>query len=389
MTKSNRQHGPNTRAIHGGQKVDPSTGAVIPPIYATSTFVQSSPGVHQGFEYARSQNPTRMAFEAALADSEGGVAAYAFASGLAAEATVLDLLEHGSHVVASEDIYGGSWRLFHRVRSHSAKLSVTHVDTANAQAVEAAMTPRTALIWVETPGNPLLRLADLGAIAAIGRQRRILTLVDNTFASPAVQRPFDHGIDIVVHSVTKYIGGHSDIVGGAVVVRDDPELAARLGFLQNATGAILDPFSSFLGLRGIKTLPLRMERHAANALAVATWLEGHPAVDRVIYPGLPSHPQHQLAKRQMKNGGGMVSVLIKGSEAQAVAVLERFKLFALAESLGGIESLVGHPWTMSHGSVPEERRKALGVAPNLLRLSVGIEDAEDLLDDLDEALAVL
>ena len=389
MTKSNRQHGPNTRAIHGGQKVDPSTGAVIPPIYATSTFVQSSPGVHQGFEYARSQNPTRMAFEAALADSEGGVAGFAFASGLAAEATVLDLLEHGSHVVASEDIYGGSWRLFHRVRSHSAKLSVTHVDTANAQAVEAAMTPRTALIWVETPGNPLLRLADLGAIAAIGRQRRILTLVDNTFASPAVQRPFDHGIDVVVHSVTKYIGGHSDIVGGAVVVRDDPELAAQLGFLQNATGAILDPFSSFLGLRGIKTLPLRMERHAANALAVATWLEGHPAVDRVIYPGLPNHPQHQLAKRQMKNGGGMVSVLIKGSEAQAVAVLERFKLFALAESLGGIESLVGHPWTMSHGSVPEERRKALGIAPNLLRLSVGIEDAEDLLDDLDEALAVL
>ena len=389
MNKSNRQHGPNTRAIHGGQKVDPSTGAVIPPIYATSTFVQSSPGVHQGFEYARSQNPTRMAFEAALADSEGGVAAFAFASGLAAEATVLDLLEHGSHVVASEDIYGGSWRLFHRVRSHSAKLSVTHVDTANAQAVEAAMTPRTALIWVETPGNPLLRLADLGAIAAIGRQRRILTLVDNTFASPAVQRPFDHGIDMVVHSVTKYIGGHSDIVGGAVVVRDDPELAARLGFLQNATGAILDPFSSFLALRGIKTLPLRMERHAANALAVATWLEGHSEVDRVIYPGLPSHPQHQLAKRQMKNGGGMVSVLIKGTEAQAVAVLERFKLFALAESLGGIESLVGHPWTMSHGSVPEERRKALGIAPNLLRLSVGIEDAEDLMDDLDDALAIL
>jgi cystathionine gamma-lyase len=389
MTKPNRQHGPNTRAIHGRQKVDPSTGAVIPPIYATSTFVQSSPGVHQGFEYARSQNPTRAAFEAALADAEGGVAAFAFASGLAAEATVLDLLEHGSHVVASEDVYGGSWRLFHRVRSHSAKLSVTHVDTAKAEAVEAAVTPRTALIWIETPGNPLLRLTDLGAIAAIGRQYRILTLVDNTFASPAVQRPFDHGIDMVVHSVTKYIGGHSDIVGGAVVVRDDPELAARLGFLQNATGAILDPFSSFLGLRGIKTLPLRMERHAANALAVARWLESHPAVDRVIYPGLPSHPQHQLAKRQMKNGGGMVSVLIKGTQAQAVAVLESFKLFALAESLGGIESLVGHPWIMSHGSVPEERRKALGITPNLLRLSVGIEDAEDLVDDLDQALAAL
>jgi cystathionine gamma-lyase len=389
MNKANRQHGPNTRAIHGRQKVDPSTGAVIPPIYATSTFVQSSPGVHQGFEYARSQNPTRAAFEAALADSEDGVAAFAFASGLAAEATVLDLLEHGSHVVASEDVYGGSWRLFHRVRSHSAKLSVTHVDTANGEAVEAAVTPRTALIWVETPGNPLLRLSDLGAIAAIGRRLRVLTLVDNTFASPAIQRPFDHGIDMVVHSVTKYIGGHSDIIGGAVVVRDDPEVVARLGFLQNATGAILDPFSSFLGLRGIKTLPLRMERHAANALAVATWLESHPGVDRVIYPGLPSHPQHHLAQRQMKNGGGMVSVLIRGTDAQAVAVLESFKLFALAESLGGVESLVGHPWTMSHGSVPEERRKALGITPNLLRLSVGIEDAEDLIDDLDQALAVL
>jgi cystathionine gamma-lyase len=389
MNKPNRLHGPNTRAIHGRQKVDPSTGAVIPPIYATSTFVQSSPGVHQGFEYARSQNPTRAAFEAALADSEGGVAAFAFASGLAAEATVLDLLEHDSHVIASDDVYGGSWRLFHRVRSHSAKLSVTHVDTANAEAVEAAAMARTALIWVETPGNPLLRLADLGAIAAIGRRLGILTLVDNTFASPAVQRPFDHGIDMVVHSVTKYIGGHSDIIGGAVVVRDDPQLTARLGFLQNATGAILDPFSSFLGLRGIKTLPLRMERHALNALAVATWLESHPAVERVIYPGLPSHPQHQLAQRQMKSGGGMVSVLIKATEAQTVAVLERFKLFALAESLGGIESLVGHPWTMSHGSVPEERRKALGITPNLLRLSVGIEDADDLIDDLDQSLAAL
>src|SRR5215475_14153153 len=389
MTKSNRQHGPNTRAIHGGQKVDPSTGAIIPPIYATATYAQSSPGVHLGFEYARSQNPTRAAFEAAIADAEGGVAAFAFASGLAAEAAVLDLLEHGSHVIASNELYGGSWRLFHRVRNRSANLSVTHVDTADEAAVEAAVTPRTAVIWAETPGNPTLRLADLAALAAIGRRRGILTVVDNTFASPAVQKPFEHGIDLVVHSVTKYIGGHSDIIGGAAAVRDDAALVEQLGFLQNATGGILDPFSSFLALRGIKTLPLRMERHAANALAIATWLEKHPAIARVVYPGLPSHPQHQLAQRQMKNGGGMVSVLIKGSEAQAVAVLERFKLFALAESLGGIESLVGHPWTMSHGSVPEERRKALGIAPNLLRLSVGIEDAEDLLDDLDQALAVL
>jgi cystathionine gamma-lyase len=388
MNKSNRQHGPSTRAIHGRQKYDPSTGAVTPPIYATSTFVQSSPGVHLGFEYARSQNPTRAAFEAALADAEGGIAAFAFASGLAAEAAVLDLLEHGSHVVASDELYGGSWRLFHRVRSHSANLSVSHVDTGDAAAVAAAVTPRTALIWVETPGNPTLRLADLAAIAAIGRRRGILTVVDNTFASPAVQKPFEHGIDLVVHSVTKYIGGHSDIIGGAVAVRDDAALAERLGFLQNATGGILDPFSSFLALRGIKTLPLRMQRHAANALAVAAWLEKHPAVERVIYPGLPSHPQQRLVQRQMKNGGGMVAAFIRGGEAQAVAMLERLELFALAESLGGIESLAGHPWTMSHASVPEEHREAIGISPDLVRLSVGIEDVEDLIDDLEQALAV-
>jgi cystathionine gamma-lyase len=362
---------------------------VVPPIYATSTFVQSSPGVHLGFEYARSQNPTRAAFEAALADAEGGAAAFAFASGLAAEATLLDLLEHGSHVIASDELYGGSWRLFHRVRSHSANLSVTHVDTADAAAVEAAITPRTAFIWVETPGNPTLRLADLAALAAIGRRHGIRTVVDNTFASPAVQKPFEHGIDLVVHSVTKYIGGHSDIIGGAVAVRDDAVLTERLGFLQNATGAILDPFSSFLALRGIKTLPLRMERHAANALTVATWLAKHPAIEQVVYPGLPSHPQYALAQRQMKNGGGMVAAFIKGGGGPAVTVLERLKLFALAESLGGIESLAGHPWTMSHASVPEDRRKAIGITPSLVRLSVGIEDAEDLIDDLDQALAAV
>jgi cystathionine gamma-lyase len=270
---------------------------------------------------------------------------------------------------------------------------VTHVDTADAAAVEAAVTPRTALIWAETPGNPTLRLADLEALAAIGRRRGIWTVVDNTFASPAVQKPFQHGIDIAVHSVTKYIGGHSDIIGGAVAVRDDAALTERLGFLQNATGGILDPFSSFLALRGIKTLPLRIERHAANALAVATWLERHPAIERVTYPGLPSHPQHALAERQMKNGGGMVAAFVKGGkdggQSQAVAVLERLKLFALAESLGGIESLAGHPWTMSHASVPEDRRAAIGIAPNLVRLSVGIEDAEDLIDDLEQALAVV
>lgn len=385
----NRTLGPNTRAIHGRQNVDPATGAVVPPIYATSTFVQSSPGVHKGFEYARSQNPTRAAFEAALADAEGGAAAFAFASGLAAEAAVLDMVPHGSHVVASDDIYGGSWRLFHCVRSFSANLAVTHVDFRDPAMVETAITAATKLIWLETPGNPLLQLADLGAIAAIARRYGILTVVDNTFASPAVQRPLEYGIDLVVHSVTKYIGGHSDIIGGAVVSRDDVAMLSRLRFIQNATGGILDPFSSFLGLRGIKTLPLRMERHAANALEVARWLESHAKIERVIYPALPSHPQHALAARQMKNGGGMVSVFIKGTEAETIAVLERFRLFALAESLGGIESLAGHPETMSHGSVPQERRGALGITPNLVRLSVGIEDAEDLIADLEQALAIL
>ena len=387
IDRRNRRRGPATRAIHARQACDPSTGALIPPIYATSTYVQSSPGVHLGFEYSRSQNPTRAAFEAALADAEGGIAAFAFASGLAAEAAVLDLLEHGSHVVASDELYGGSWRLFHRVRARSANLSVTHVDMADPAAVEAAVTPRTALLWAETPGNPTLRLADLAALAAIGRRRGILTVVDNTFASPAVQKPFEHGIDLVVHSVTKYIGGHSDIVGGAVAIREDTALAERMGFLQNATGGILDPFSSFLALRGIKTLPLRMERHAQNALAVACFLQGHPAVEQVVYPGLASHPQHDLARRQMNSGGGMVAVVLAGGEAKAVAMLERLRLFALAESLGGIESLAGHPWTMSHASLPEDRRRALGITPALVRLSVGIEDADDLVDDLDEALS--
>lgn len=384
-----RSPGPNTRAIHGGQRLDPATGAVIPPIYATSTYAQSAPGVHKGYEYSRSQNPTRAAFEAALADAEGGRAALAFASGLAAEAAILDLLPHGSHVVASDDLYGGTWRLFHRVRAHSANLSVTHVDTGDPNAVRAAVTPRTALIWVETPGNPLLRLSDLTAIAAIGHERRVLTVVDNTFASPAGQRPLDHGIDIVVHSVTKYIGGHSDIIGGAAVVRDDADLAERLRFLQNAIGGILDPFSRFLALRGMKTLPLRMERHAANALAVASWLESHPKIERVLYPGLPNHPQHDLAHRQMKNGGGMVAAYLAASDAQVVETLERFSLFTLAESLGAVESLVGHPWTMSHGSVPEDRRIGRGIRPNLIRLSIGLEDADDLIDDLEQALSIL
>jgi cystathionine gamma-lyase len=386
--KNSRLLGPNTRAVHGGQTIDPSTGAVVTPIYATSTFVQQAPGVHKGYEYARSQNPTRAAFEAAIADAERGSAGFAFASGLAAEAAILELVPHGSHVVASEDLYGGSWRLFHRVRGPSANLSVTHVDPADPEAFAAAIQPNTALIWIETPSNPLLRLADLEAIAKIGRVRGVLTVVDNTFASPAVQRPLEHGIDIVVHSVTKYIGGHSDIVGGAVVVRD-AGLAERLGFLQNATGGILDPFSSFLALRGIKTLPLRIQRHGDNALAVARWLEAHPKVERVIYPGLDSHPQHALARRQMAHGGGMIAAFLKADDSDTVEVLKRFRLIALAESLGAVESLVGQPWSMSHGSLPEADRLARGIKPNLIRLSIGIEDVEDLTDDLDQALTVL
>lgn len=384
---SNRRvPGPNTRAIHAGQSPDPATGAVVPPIYATSTFVQSAPGVHQGYEYARSQNPTRAAFEAALAAAEGGTAGFAFASGLAAEAALLEFAPLGSHIVASEDLYGGSWRLFHRVRAHSAGLAVTHVDTADAEAIRAAITDKTTFIWVETPGNPLLRLADLDAVAAIGRERGILTVVDNTFASPAVQRPLDHGIDIVVHSVTKYIGGHSDIVGGAVVVRD-AAIAEKLAFLQNATGGILDPFSSFLALRGIKTLPLRAQRHGDNALAIARHLETRPKIARVVYPGLDSHPQHALAARQMTTGGGVVAAYLNVADEAVGPVLSRLRVFALAESLGAVESLVGQPWVMSHGSVPEDIRRARGITPTLIRLSIGIEDVEDLIDDLDQALA--
>lgn len=375
-----------TRAIHGRQKHDLSTGAVITPIYATSTFAQSLPGVHSGWEYSRSGNPTRSAFENAIAELEGGAAGFAFASGLAAEATVLELLEHGSHIVAGSDVYGGTWRLLNRVRGHSANLAVSHVDGTDIEAIRAAITPRTRLIWVETPGNPLLNVADLEAIAKLGKERGILTVADNTFASPAVQRPLDFGIDIVVHSVTKYIGGHSDLVAGAAVVRNDPELIERLGFLQNAVGGVLDPFSSFLALRGLRTLPLRMERHGANALTIARYLENHPKIAHVNYPGLERHPQHALAKRQMANGGGMVSFLLKGDEKAAFRVLEKLRLFTLAESLGGVESLVGHPWTMTHASVPEERRLALGITPSLIRLSVGIEDAEDLIADLAQAL---
>ena len=376
-----------TRAIHGGQQHDPSTGAVMPPIYATSTYAQSSPGVHQGFEYSRSQNPTRFALERGLADLESGTKGYAFASGLAAISTLLDVLDAGDHVIASEDLYGGSFRLFDKVRRRSAGLEFSFVDLADLAAIEAAITPRTRLIWAETPTNPLLRLCDLEAIAALGRRRGVLTAADNTFASPYIQRPLELGIDVVMHSTTKYLNGHSDIVGGALVVGENAGLRDQLTFLQNAVGAIASPFDSFLTLRGMKTLALRMQRHCENGLAIATWLEGRPDVAKVIYPGLPSHPQHGLARKQMSGFGGMITVVLDRDLAGTRRMLERTRLFTLAESLGGVESLIEHPAIMTHASIPVETRARIGIVDGLIRLSVGVEAAGDLIADLEQALA--
>jgi cystathionine gamma-lyase len=374
-----------TRAIHAGQEPDPSTGAIMTPIYATSTYVQSSPGVHKGFEYSRSQNPTRFAYERCVADLESGARGLAFASGLAATSTLLDLLDSGSHVIAADDLYGGTYRLFERVRRRSAGLDFSFVDFAQPGAIEAAIRPETRLIWVETPSNPLLKILDLSQVAGIAREHGLLAVADNTFASPWIQRPLEHGFDIVVHSATKYLNGHSDVIGGVMAVRD-PELGERLAFLQNAVGAVPGPFDSFLILRGLKTLHLRMERHCSNAHALAEWLQDHPSVERVIYPGLASHPDHEIAKRQMKAFGGMITVIVRGGAAKARTILERFQVFALAESLGGVESLVEHPGIMTHASIPPERRKELGISDCLIRLSVGVEDFEDLRDDLKQAL---
>lgn len=379
------RHGFSTLSVHAGPGPDPATGAVMTPIHASSTFAQSAPGVHTGWEYARTGNPTRAAFEQAVAQLEGGGFGFAFASGLAAETTILDLLDQGGHIVAGDDLYGGSWRLFQRVRSRTSGLTVTFADPTDPAAIAAAIRPETKLIWIETPSNPLLKVADLAAIAAIGRKAGVLTVADSTFASPVVQRPLDLGFDIVVHSATKYLNGHSDIIAGIVVVRD-ADLAARLGFLQNATGAILDPFAAFLALRGLKTLALRIGRHSSNALAIAQTFERHPKLTRLIYPGLPSHPQHAVAARQMNGFGGMATLDLNSDEAGVTRFLTGLSLFTLAESLGGVESLVGHPASMSHGSVPADRRAALGITPQLVRLSVGIEDEADLIADIARAL---
>ena len=387
MADLKNSQGFSTRAIHAGQKPDPTTGAVMTPIYATSTYAQESPGVNKGYEYARGKNPTREAFEACIADLEGGVQALGFGSGMAATSTALELLDAGSHIVTGDDLYGGSWRLFERVRRRSMGLDFSYVDLTDLAAVEAAITDKTRMLWVETPTNPLMKLADIEALSKIAKAHKLILVVDNTFATPWSQQPLALGADVVMHSATKYLNGHSDIVGGVLVARD-AEMAAQLKFLQNSIGGVMGPFDAFLANRGLKTLGLRMKAHNENALAVARWLEDRAGIAKVIYPGLISHPQHELAARQM-NGrfGGMVTVLIDGDLERTRRVLERVQVFTLAESLGGVESLVNHPAIMTHASVPKEVREAGGVTDNLIRLSVGVEDIDDLIADLDQALS--
>ncbi len=381
-------HNIATRAIHAGQSPDPTTGAVMTPIYTTSTYVQKSPGQHQGFEYSRSHNPTRFAYERCAADLESGTRGFAFASGLAGITTILEMLNPGDHVVAMNDLYGGTYRLFQNIKTRSAGLKFSFVDMTNLENIEAAIEPNTKMIWIESPSNPMLRLVDLEAIAKIGKKHNLISVCDNTFATPMIQRPLELGFDIVAHSATKYLNGHSDMVGGMVVAGDNKEVAESIAYHQNALGAIAGPFDSFLALRGLKTLALRMERHCENALKLAQWLEAHPKVRKVYYPGLPSHSQHELAKKQMSMFGGMISVELEASLEETVKVLEQFKVFTLAESLGGVESLVEHPAIMTHATIPAEQRAELGISDSFIRISVGVENFEDLQKDLEQALSL-
>lgn len=376
----------DTRAIHAGQEPCPHTGAVMTPIYATSTYKQIAPGEHLGYEYSRTHNPTRTAYEACIASLESGQHGFAFASGMAAINTIIDLLDAGDHVVAMDDLYGGSFRLFDKVKTRTSNLSFSFVDMAQPELIEQAITPKTKLIWLETPSNPMLKLVDLRKIAAIAKRHGLISVVDNTFATPWIQRPLELGIDIVLHSATKYLNGHSDVVSGVVVVGDNEQLATQIAYLQNACGGIAGPFDSFLVLRSLKTLSVRMERHCENALALAQWLSEQPQVNKVIYPGLSSHPQHTLAKEQMHGFGGMISIVIDGGLEAAKRFLSRCELFTLAESLGGVESLIEHPAIMTHASIPPEIRKSLGIDDGFIRLSVGIEHLDDLQADLKHAL---
>ena len=388
MQNNGKRSGFATRAIHAGQKPDPATGAIMTPIYATSTYVQDAPGVHKGFEYSRSHNPTRFALEDCIADLENGLAGFAFASGLAAISSILELLDSGDHVIAMDDIYGGTYRLFENVRRRSSGLSFSFVDLSNLSKLEASVTSKTKMIWIESPSNPLLKMVDLKAVANFAKSKNIITVCDNTFCSPWVQRPLDHGVDIVMHSTTKYLNGHSDVIGGvAVVAKSQTNLREQLSFLQNAVGAVAGPFDSYLVLRSLKTLPIRMERHCENAKKVAEFLDAHKKVNRVFYPGLTSHPQHDLALRQMHAFGGMVTAVLNGGLSETEEFLKRCKIFALAESLGGVESLIEHPAIMTHASVPPDVRESLGITDTLVRLSIGIEDAGDLIAELDHALS--
>ena len=387
MNDRNKKQGFSTKAIHAGQQPDPSTGAIMTPIYASSTYVQQSPGVHQGYEYSRSHNPTRKALEDCIAALENGSAGYAFASGMSATATVLELLDSGDHVIAMDDLYGGTYRLFENVRKRSAGLEFTFANLSDLDNLESALQDNTKMIWVESPTNPLLKLVNLQAVAEFARKHNLIAVCDNTFCSPYVQKPLDYGFDLVVHSATKYINGHSDVVGGIVVCGPDrQDLVEQMFYLSNAIGSIMSPFDSFLVMRSLKTLSIRMERHCDSAMHVAQYLEQHEAIEKVYYPGLQSHPQHELAKQQMNGFGGMISVVLKGGLASAKTFLENTHLFSLAESLGGVESLIEHPAIMTHASVPVAIRNEIGIVDGLVRLSVGIETLEDLIADIKIAL---
>jgi len=386
MAKGSNRQGFSTRAIHAGQKPDPTTGAVMTPIYATSTYAQESPGVNKGYEYARGKNPTREAFEACIADLENGTHGFGFASGMAATSTVLELLDAGSHILTGDDLYGGTYRLFERVRRRSMGLDFAYVDLTDLKAVEAAIRSETKMLWVETPTNPLMKLADIAALSALAKRHGLLIVVDNTFATPWCQSPLDLGADIVMHSATKYLNGHSDVIAGVLVTKD-ADLATQLKFLQNSVGGVMGPFDAFLVNRGLKTLGVRMKAHCENALAIARWLDGRAGIAKVYYPGLESHPQHDLARRQMRGFGGMISVVVDGDLPRTRQIMERLQVFTVAESLGGVESLANHPAIMTHASVPKEVREAGGVTDNLIRLSVGVEDLDDLIADLEQALA--
>ena len=388
MSRKRNKQGFETRAIHAGQEPDPTTGAIMTPIYTSSTYVQESPGVHKGYDYSRSVNPTRKALESCIADLEGSNYGFAFASGMSASATVLELLNSGDHVIAMDDLYGGTYRLFENVRKRSAGLEFTFSDLSDLNTLETSINKNTKMIWIETPTNPLLKIADLSALSQFAKKHNLIAVCDNTFCSPYVQNPLDFGFDIVVHSATKYLNGHSDLIGGVVVCSNEKEdLANKILYLQNAVGSIMNPFDSFLLLRSLKTLPVRMERHCSNAKEIANFLESHKAIEKVIYPGLASHPQHEIAKKQMKGFGGMISVVLKGGLDSATRFLEKTKIFSLAESLGGVESLIEHPAIMTHASIPREVREEIGISDGLVRLSVGIESLEDLVDDIENALS--